>query len=284
MLPPPKEERMKEAGYTPAEWEYQDQGAREYRKKGIMLYRTKETYAGEFLDVEMYPVIDMDHAGHGRGNRTKEAQKKLNAKNAQKKLARLMNANFGKGDLLVHLTCAKNEDEETAMRQARNFISRLRTRARKAGVALKYIYVIETTGENEHMRHHIHMVMNGGWIERDDVEKLWGNGLSRVDRYQEQDGGLKGFAMYITNRKSTQEKLLKRKWASSKNLIKPITKESSTRFSRRAAMKIAMNAETDAKKEFEKRYPGYRLIEMPEIRYSDMMPGAYIYASLRRMN
>ena len=274
---------MKKTGYTPQEWECQAQGKQEYRRKGIMLYRTKETYAGEFLDVEMYPVLDMDHAGHGRGNCTKEAQKRLNAKNAQKKLGQLMNANFGKGDLLVHLTCAKNWDEEAAMRQTRNFISRLRTRAKKAGAELKYIYVIETTGENAKRRHHIHMVMNGGWISRDDVEKLWVHGLSRVDRYQDQDAGLKGFAMYITQRKSTQEKLLRRKWAGSKNLIKPTTRESSTRFSRRSAMKIAMNAEADAKKEFEKRYPGYRLIEMPEIRYNDMMPGAYIYASMRRM-
>ena len=274
---------MKETGYTPEAWEYQETGKHEYRKKGIMLYRTKEIHAGEFLDIEMYPVIDMDHAGHARQNRTRPCQQALNAKNAQKKLARLMNANFGKGDLLVHLTCGENWDEETAMRQARNFISRLRTRAKKALAALKYIYVLETTGEGERMRHHIHMVMNGGWIGRDDVEKLWGHGLSRVDRYQEQDSGLKGFAMYITQRKSTQAKLLKRKWASSKNLKKPTEKESSTRFSRRAAMRIAQDAESNAKAEFEKRYPGYRLIEQPEIRYSDMMPGAYIYACMRKI-
>ena len=48
-------------------------------------------------------------------------------------------------------------------------------------------------------------------------------------------------------------------------------------------MRIAQDAESKAKAEFEKRYPGYRLIEQPEIRYSDMMPGAYIYACMRKI-
>lgn len=284
MRPPPwKKGKRLMQGYAPNAWEYQETQTQGYKKQGIMLYRTKEIRAGEFLDVEMYPVVSMDHAHGKKSCGTKPAQKALNLKNAQKKLARLMNANFGKGDLLVHLTCGAHTDEETARKQAKNFIGRLRTRAKKAGAAMKYIYVIETTGAEGSEKHHIHMVLNGGWIGRDEVEGIWGHGLARVDRYQEQDGGLKGFAMYITQRKSTQEKLLKRKWACSKGLTQPTEKESDTRFSRRAAMQIAMHAETDAKALFQKKYPGYRLIEMPEIRYSDLMPGAYIYASLRKI-
>lgn len=269
--------------YVPGEWEYQERTG-EYRKKGVLLYRTKETYAGDYLDVDIYPVLDMDHGGLAKTNKTRDCQQKLNARNAQKKLAQMMNANFGHGDLLVHLTCADGWDERNAARQARNFIGRLRTRARRAGAELRYIYVIETTGEGERKRHHIHMVLGGGWIGRDEVEALWGHGLSRVDRYQDQDAGLSGFAHYITQRKTTQQKLMKRKWAASKNLKKPVVKTSSTRFTRRAAQKITQNVTADAKAEFAKRYPGYRLVEMPEIRYSDLMPGAYITAHLRRIN
>ena len=38
-------------------------------------------------------------------------------------------------------------------------------------------------------------------------------------------------------------------------------------------------AYADAKKMFEKRDPGYTLLEEPRIVWSDLAPGAYIYAS-----
>ena len=38
----------------------------------------------------------------------------------------------------------------------------------------------------------------------------------------------------------------------------------------------------DAKKMFEKRDPGYTLLEDPRIVWSDLAPGAYIYATMRR--
>lgn len=262
--------------------DYTQEGPRPYRKQGILLYRTKVTKHGEYLDVEMYPILDMDKDTWARRTRpSRECQKRLNIKNAQRKLTRLMNANFGPGDLLGHFTCAHGSTEDQAKRDARNFIDRLRRRAEKKGAELKYIYVIEATGSGESLKYHIHMVVNGGWISRDEMEKVWGKGLARVDRCKKMRDGLAGFAHYITQRKSTQEKLLTRGWASSKNLIRPVTLISDTKFSRRAAMKMAQEAQDLTA--FAKKIPGYQLIERPEIRYSDFLPGAYIFAQLVRM-
>ena len=259
--------------------DYTQESAAAYRKQGILLYRTKATKHGDFLDVEMYPILDMEKDTWAKRTRpSREAQKKLNIKNAQRKLTRLMNANFGAGDLLGHFTCAMGSTEDQAKKDARNFIKRLRTRASKRGADLKYIYVIEATGSGETIKYHIHMVINGGWISRDEMEKIWGKGLSRVDRCQKMRDGLAGFAHYITQRKSTQEKLLQRSWAASQNLIHPAALISDKKFSRRDAMRMAQDAGNG---EFAKKYPGYSLLERPEIRYSDFLPGAYIFARLK---
>lgn len=268
--------------YMGREADYQLDGGH-YQSKGVLLYRTKTIKAGDYLECEMYPVLALDHGQREkRQGVTKETQKKINLRNAQKRLARLMNANFGRGDLLAHLTEATGCTEEQAARDARNFVARLRTRFRRAGKELKYIYVIEETGEGPRKRHHIHMALTGGVLGRDEIEQLWGKGLARVDRVQAQEKGLTGFAQYITQRKTTQEKLLKRRWACSKNLRKPQETVSSRKFSRRDARQIAEAAQSSARTLFAKKYPGYRLVEEPEIKYSEWTAGAYIYAFLVR--
>lgn len=256
-----------------------------YQSRGVLLYRTKTIKAGKYLECEMFPVLALDHApSREKKGVTTAAQKEINMRNAQKRLARLMNANFGKGDLLAHLTAAEGCDEKQAQKDARNMIARLRTRFNRAGQEMKYIYVIETTGAGtERERHHIHMVLTGGVLGRDEIEQLWGKGLARVDRVQIQNKGLSGFAHYITQRKTTQEKLLKRKWACSKNLNKPQETESSRKFSRRDARDIAQAAQNGAKALFERKYPGYRLVEQPMIRYSEWTAGAYIYAFMEKI-
>ena len=270
-------------GYEVLEQDFdREQSGRAYRKKGILLQRTKTIKAGDMMDVEIYPVLDVETTRSVRAGRTPEKQKRVNRRNAVKKLQRLLNANFGEGDLLVHLTMEKTCAERDFEKAKRNFMAKLQRRAKKAGVPLRYVQVVELTGAESRKRYHIHMVMGGGWIDRDAVEKLWGHGLARVDRVQYQEKGLSGFAAYITQRKETQEKLMRRAWACSKGLKRPTETRSDSRFSRRAAMQVTQTAYADAKKMFEKRYPGYTLLEEPRIVWSDLAPGAYIYATMRR--
>ena len=268
-------------GYTPDGTEYQEREPRHAGKKGVLLQRTKTIKAGDTLEAEIFPVIDWEHTKGRPVRKTPEQMAATNTRNARKKLARLINSNFGAGDLLCHLTMSELCTEEDMRRIVKNYISRLRTAYRRRGSELKYVYVIEETGAEDKKRYHLHMVLNGGVMSRDEVEEKWGHGLARVDRAQTQEKALTGFAMYITQRKSTQEKLLKRRWACSKGLKQPQITVSSHRFSRRGAEKLAKAVADGARTVFERQYPGYRLVEY-SVRYSDFLPGVYIEAFLVR--
>lgn len=267
---------------SPEDYEREETG--QQGTKGILLERTKTTRAGDYLECEIYPVI-LFNTGNRQQRRQKSAEaiQKANRERARRSLERLLNANFGPGDLLVHLTMAQPGPLSEMQRLVRNYIGRLKYRARKAGEEIRYVYVIETTGEGERERHHVHMVLNGGWISRDDAEKLWHHGLSRADRAQEQHKGLAGFARYITQRKETQRRLMRRSWGASKGLRQPTVTVADKKFSRAAADKIARDVQGDARRIMERKYPGYRLIEQPTVRYSDVLPGCYIYAVMQRI-
>lgn len=252
-------------------------------KRGILLERTKTIKAGDYLECEIFPMVLMEPGiREARRKRTPEQMREINRRNAVKKLERLMNANFTAGDLMPHLTMDRPCSFEEMQKIVRNFFQRLRRLAAKRGAVMRYIYVIETKQERGYQRHHLHGLINGGWITRDEIEKLWGHGLSRVDRVQQQEKGLAGFARYITQQKTTQERLMRRSWGASKGLRQPTVTVADHKFSRAAAAKIARDLEGDARTILEKKYPGYRLIEQPVIRYSDWLPGCYVYAMMER--
>lgn len=303
--------------YVTDEAEYDQLSPRgQHDQKGILLERTKTTKAGDWLECEIYPVIAMDNLNRGqRRKKSREAVEKANRERARRKLERLLNANFGSGDLLLHLTMAKPCEFAEFQRLVRNYISRLKYRAKARKAQLKYVYVIETTGEGDRERHHVHMVMsaekeqprrgcdaeggrimggvarasgeavagraeNEGWISRDEAENLWKHGLARADRCQAQEKGLAGFARYITARKETQRRIMRRSWGASHGLKQPTVTIADKKFSRAQADRIARDVEGDARAVLEKKYPGYRLIEQPRIRWSDFLPGCYIYAMM----
>lgn len=265
-------------------------------KRGILLERTKTIKSGDYLECEIFPMVLMEPGiREARRKRTPEQMREINRRNAVKKLERLMNANFTAGDLMPHLTMDRPCPFEEMQKIVRNFFQRLRRLAAKRGAVLRYIYVIETKQEHGAQRHHLHGVISArqaqgpscgqsaeNLITRDEIEKLWGHGLARVDRVQQQEKGLAGFARYITQQKTTQERLMRRSWGASKGLRQPTVTVADHKFSRAAAAKIARDLEGDARTILEKKYPGYRLIEQPVIRYSDWLPGAYIYAFMQK--
>ena len=65
-----------------------------------------------------------------------------------------------------------------------------------------------------------------------------------------------------------------------------LLEESSTpedhKISRRRVEKLAAETQYAAKEIFERLNPGFWLVEQPEIKVSDYVPGAYIYARMRR--
>ena len=270
-------------GYIPDTADYAYDQPRRQGTKGVLLQRTRTVVAGDHLDADIYPVLDWQYSREaGKRGKTPEQMQRANFARSFRTLTQLCNANFGDGDLILTLTSAQEMGIEDFERVKRRFMGRLRTRFRAAGVKMEYLGIVESN--NAGTRHHIHMLLRGGVIGRDDVEKLWGQGTANADRVQTQHEpkGLEGFCRYITQHKSSQRKLLTRKWFASKGLKRPRATYNDSKFSRRAAAKLEKAAQEDAKKLFEKKYPGWRLVDY-SLHYSDFLPGVYVHAHMRRI-
>ena len=268
-------------------------------QSGVLRQRAKTVKAGKMLYCESYPIWDtatkreagklLEEMRKKKG--TTEAQKRLNARNAQKKLSWLTNENFGEGDLLLACTYpdgSQPEDADAAQTDARNMIRRIRgLRCRKALEELKYIYVTEVTESKEHgTRYHHHMIINGDGLTREEVEELWlkkHGGICNSRRCQWQITGLTGFAHYITKQTGEnpkgQEVATKRRWCCSKNLKTPKQSVADKKISRRRVEAIAQDVEGNGKAIFEKLYPGYIFVEAT-VKFSKFVSGAYMYITM----
>ena len=196
----------------------------------VFRYRTKTIKSGPYLESEVYPIwATKAETRIARGQVTREAQQKLNSRNALRKLTRLINTNFGSGDLGVTLTYkGEAPDMKQAQKDIRNYIRRLRDWRRKQGLAeLKYIYVVEGLSEeadleprqlmlgsepeppDETARHrsgrvHHHLVIND--MDRDVVERLWGKGFANCKRLQPDEFGLEKLARYMIKERSSRRR------------------------------------------------------------------------------
>ena len=180
-------------------------------RPGVLGYRTKTTKSGEMLESEVFPIWETGaEARRARKAVTREAQRRLNDRNAVRKLVRVVACNFGRGDLMVTLTYGEGWDAVEGRHDftrvqwdVRNFIRRVRSARERAGLdELKYVYSIEGfRGEEEEEaseapplpgvleaapevivrglrvspRPHVHMILSGG-LEREAIEGLWGKG------------------------------------------------------------------------------------------------------------
>ncbi len=176
----------------------------------------KYIYSGDVLEVEEYfsPRKAGKTLPRGRNkNLTREQQAEWNLIRARKNLARLINTNFGEGDLFISLTHRKAVSEEKGKKELSKFFRRVREyRKRHKLPELKYIGVTEC---GELGREHHHVVMSAHDIEH--ISKLWK--LGRVITSKLEPGGdYTGLANYIT--KETAERY-KNRWCASRNLEKP---------------------------------------------------------------
>ena len=196
----------------------------------------KTTVSGDRVEVDLYPYY-LNRADIPRSQSKQEsrlAQKKLNAKNSQKQLIRLMCANFHSGDLLVTLTYKDNyyPTLDRARKDMKNYLAKLRKYRKEQGLSpLKYIYVIEYQDETEStkkIRIHHHLIINN--MDRDIVETLWTKGRAEAKYAQPDDFELEGFARYIT--KLSMQKG-HHSYVASKNLDKPKEYKTITKLSRK---------------------------------------------------
>lgn len=153
-------------------------------------------------------------------NATPAAVQQNNDRIAIKRLAAMMNNNFVPGDYHITLTYAELISREDAEKELKNFLRRMRREFEKQGKECKYIAVTEY--ENTRIHHHIVM----SYIDTSIISKQWKHGKtwqSSLDRTR----NYRKLAEYLVKetRKTFRDpdNATKRRFSSSKNLIKPIT-------------------------------------------------------------
>lgn len=260
-------------------------GGDPYRERvGGMHYCTKTEKAGDTLVLTVYPILgrsDRAKAEAARKAMSRERQNRYNRERARRRLALLMDANFGRNDLHVTLTYRGTPpDYEQARKDVRNYLRAVKRMREKAGLPeMKYIYVIEEEGgDGERRRIHVHLMMTGG-VSREALEEKWGRGYANCDRLQPEEGtGLLELARYFT--KLEREKH-RRAWSASKNLRKPRTTVSRTRMSNARVRRLCQEMPGSAAEVMGKLYPGYK-VGAVEPYVSDWIPGVYLRIRLRR--
>lgn len=287
-----------------------DKPAGEYDAAEVGGIRTKSIRAGESLEVEAFPIVRIDDGARRerKARQSSRQQEEINLRNTRKRVRRLAEANFDEGDMfwtgtyaypqyapgfasredilqeMEELGCP--EDDKAVRRDVKNFLRRIRRRVEALGgdpKGVKYIYVIESTKEPRDTdphpmptHYHVHAILHAPGLSREDVEEMWNKGYSNVKRLDLSNNGLAALASYLTK----QRRCLRR-WEHSRNLKEPSERVSHRKISRRRAAQIAADVQYRGREIMESIYPDYRLEEL-EVRYSDFVAGAYIYARMRR--
>ncbi len=142
------------------------------------MYKEQIIRAGRTEEHGLYHSIRYNKNGTGRVEKrakrskpTSERQVVINRKRAERILTRLLNANFGRNDLYVTWTFAKENrpgDPEKFKKILERLLKVLRKLFGKLGIPLRYIWVGE---RGERGAEHIHMVMTG--IDIRMLQPLW---------------------------------------------------------------------------------------------------------------
>ena len=193
-----------------------------------MPYVEKRITSGEILEVERYYS---PKGNHGKRQAKKAAssvkQIKANAIKTEKELWRVICANFSgrNGDQFNTFTFAEDVNEETAEREKRNFIRRVRRWAKKNGIE-NFKYIAKTEKQS---RWHIHMIMNG--IPLEILVRLWGRGRV-TSSILDDTNNYRDLAAYLSkqmkaakgdpDKEPEERRKYARSWSGSLNLKRPV--------------------------------------------------------------
>ena len=266
------------------EWEYE-----RLLKEGKVesLYRTTTTKSPNIksgkilLEAQIYPSFlnreDMPKTKKKR--ESKPSQRNLNDKNSRRYLVRLVNINFGEGDLWCTFGWDEEhfpENEERARKDIGNFIKKINRRRKKAGKEnIKYIYILAYC---DYERPHFHIIMTGEGIDRDELEQMWTKCKRKNTRRIRPDDDflMTGIATYISANPHGSKR-----WCPSKKLKKPKEPTRSySKFRKCQILKMAKDFEV-LKENMEKAYKGYRFLDA-EVKHNGVTAEFYIYARMIR--
>ena len=184
------------------------------------MYAQKEIRSGDML--ERIKSVKCDRPGmRGRKRAAKqnlstEAMQRRNRAMRCRVLARLLSANFTRGDLFIYLTFREAPQErKEAVKLAAKFIRRLKAKYKRS---IKYLYIIEEGSHNGRL--HIHLVLSGK-VPLSTVAECWTYGRVRTESIYSR-GDMRALAKYLLKYQNLPNT---RAWSCSKNLIKPVERE-----------------------------------------------------------
>lgn len=252
-------------------------------------YREVRTVSGEYMDVDIFPIMQQRYKQAGRSKRfkpTSGTMERYNQRRREKRLERLVLANFADTGVFFNPTYAPEhypDTEDQAKRNISNFVRRLKQFRRKHGLSeLKYI--IKTEKGKRSGRLHHHMIINCADMAIADLEQIWGLGFSYFSRVQFDSEGCPGLAKYFCkNTKGKEEENdhgadVGNAWSRSRNLTEPKVSKNDSKVSKRMAVELCKLG-NDGREAFEKLYPGFSF-SCAHTLYNELNGGYYIAARL----
>lgn len=197
-----------------------------------MPYVERVIKAGKTIEVDRFYTSQYRKKGIKRGDKvkpTKEAQKKVNIRRAERTLRLILAENYRDGDLHIVLGYIRkkgkpNRTREEMRKDADVFLREMRKAFKAEGRELKYIHVMEI-GEKG-ARHH-HFVIN--YIDTRIVQACWKKAYaenSKIHVHPLDTGGdysrLASYLIKYTDKAAgTEEALQGKRWNCSRNLRRP---------------------------------------------------------------
>lgn len=248
----------------------------------IVKYRTKTIKSGDYLEVEIYPLWDT-HSSTARAKKTretKEAQRRVNQRNAVKNLIRLINANFTDNDVWGTFTYETRKLPSSiaeAQKEMQKYIRRVKYAAKKRGYPpVKYVYVTEFEDDPKKGKKRVHHHFVTNFPDRDLLEQLWtGGARKQTRRLQADESGYEGMTRYIL-----KDPRGAKRYAASKGLTKPTISVADTKFTRRKIKRLHTR-DLDPRAVFEAEYKGYEMTDFYS-KTSEYVSGAYCYVKMRK--
>lgn len=282
-----------------------------YDGRGVDGVRTATWRAGDSLEIACYPITHVTPEAKREAKRRKStpAMERINARNQERHVHRLFEANFTGAACVVTGTyrypdavdygmCDLEElsgvyrdrklpwEMERVRMDVRNWLAKLRRRVVKVGGTnrdFKWIVRIEEGRDQPApgipSKFHFHAVIEGPGLDSETVKALWEetHGRARVDPLCLRDGAAAGLARYFCKQRTGG------RWMSHSRNLKIVRPTISDRkISRRRLARVAADVKRDGREILEKLYPGYKLAEEPSVHYSDFVAGAYVYVRMRR--
>lgn len=114
--------------------------------------------------------------GEPRGEvrkKTMEEMREANMRQAARKLARKINANFRPGDWHITLTYREKPTAQQAQKNISTFLDKMRDRYKRQGFLFKYILVTEYKGKRIHHHIIVNNINDGKKTTTDYVREVW---------------------------------------------------------------------------------------------------------------